>query len=89
MLDILRAGAAYSSVMDVKGRRMIESDFTPQARLSQHLKDVQLVLDAGATAKSPTPLSQVHESLLSRLVAQGFGDLDNSVIIRAFDAEAI
>lgn len=30
--------------MDTKGRKMVEGDFRTQARLSQHLKDVRLIL---------------------------------------------
>src|SRR5262249_26787594 len=41
-LHVLQDGAAYSRVMDAKGRKMIERNFTPQAKLSQHLKDVRL-----------------------------------------------
>ena len=42
-LDILKAGAAYSFVMDAKGEKMVRRDFSPQARLSQHLEDVRLI----------------------------------------------
>src|SRR6185436_1237882 len=39
-LEVLRSGAAASRVMDAKGRKMIERDYRPQAKLAQHLKDV-------------------------------------------------
>jgi 3-hydroxyisobutyrate dehydrogenase-like beta-hydroxyacid dehydrogenase len=88
VLEVLRCGAAYSRVMDTKGRKMIDADFTPEARLAQHLKDVRLILDSARASGSPVPLSGVHEQLLARLVGRGFGDLDNSCVIRAFDGEA-
>jgi 3-hydroxyisobutyrate dehydrogenase-like beta-hydroxyacid dehydrogenase len=84
-LEALRAGAAYSRVMDVKGKKMIAGDFTCQARLSQHLKDVRLILAAGRDAGAHLPLSAVHEQLLARLEAAGLGREDNAAIIRAFD----
>ena len=37
VLEILKSGAAYSRVMDAKGRKMIEGDFAPEAKLGQHL----------------------------------------------------
>jgi hypothetical protein len=37
-LEVLKAGAAYSRVMDDKGKKMLEHDFTVEAKLSQHLK---------------------------------------------------
>jgi 3-hydroxyisobutyrate dehydrogenase-like beta-hydroxyacid dehydrogenase len=85
LLDVLRSGAAYSRVMDTKGPKMLAGDFAPEARLAQHLKDVRLVLAQGSHAGARLPLSTVHEALLAELVAGGFGELDNSSVIRAFD----
>jgi 3-hydroxyisobutyrate dehydrogenase-like beta-hydroxyacid dehydrogenase len=86
-LEALRAGAAYSRAMDVKGRKMIDGDFACQARLSQHLKDVRLILDVGRRAEAYLPFSAVHEQLLERLEAAGLGQDDNAAIIRAFDRQ--
>lgn len=80
-LEVLQASAAYSLAMDVKGRKMIEGDFRVQARLSQHLKDVRLILSAAAAAGQPLPLSETHRQLLEQAEAAGLGDLDNSAII--------
>jgi 3-hydroxyisobutyrate dehydrogenase-like beta-hydroxyacid dehydrogenase len=79
-LDILRRSMAYSRIMDTKGAKMITQDFTPQAKLSQHLKDVRLML-AATTLK--LPLSETHRELLEKAVALGFGEADNSAIIKA------
>ena len=83
-LDILRSGPAFSKAMDIKGRKMIEGDFTPEARLAQHLKDVRLILQTGDMRGARLPLSRVHESLLSEAVERGFGAEDNSAIIKIF-----
>lgn len=83
-LDVLRASAAYSRVMDTKGPKMLAEDFTPQARLAQHLKDVKLMLAAAERTGTELPLSLLHRELLERVVAAGDGELDNSAIIRAF-----
>jgi 3-hydroxyisobutyrate dehydrogenase-like beta-hydroxyacid dehydrogenase len=84
-LEVFRDSAAYSRVMDTKGPKMIRGDFTPQARLSQHLKDVRLILDEAARTGAPAPLSTLHCRLLEAVERAGHGDLDNSAIIRAFD----
>jgi len=84
-LDVLRASAAYSRVMDQKGKRMVSSNFDPEARLSQHLKDVRLMLEAGSAAGAHLPLSERHRELLEAIEAAGWGTLDNSAIIRAFE----
>lgn len=84
-LEVLRTSAAYSRVMDQKGKRMVSYNFDPEARLSQHLKDVRLMLEAGSAAGAHLPLSERHRELLEAIEAAGWGTLDNSAIIRAFE----
>jgi 3-hydroxyisobutyrate dehydrogenase-like beta-hydroxyacid dehydrogenase len=81
-LEIMRGSIAYSRIMDTKGEKMIHLDFTPQARLSQHLKDVRLML--AATDKA-LPLTRTHSELLEKAESLGCGDLDNSAIIKAYE----
>ena len=85
MLEILQSGAAYSRVMDTKGPKMLSGDFTPQARLDQHWKDVRLILELGRKHGAALPLSQIHEGLLEQASAMGLGASDKSAVIRAFD----
>ena len=85
-LAVMRAGPAYSRIMDAQGEKMITGDFTPEARLSQHLKDVRLILQQGAEAGLPMPLSTTHRNLLEAAEAGGLGALDNSAIIQMFQA---
>jgi len=82
-LEALKAGAAYSKAMDVKGRKMLDGDFRPQAKLSQHLKDVRLILESAAQSSLRLPLSEVHCGLLERAESLGLGELDNSAVIEA------
>jgi len=88
VLDVLRSGAAYSRVMDAKGQKMIDGEFSPEAKLAQHLKDVRLIIDAAERAGAVVPFSQLHEQVLVDLVDRGFGEGDNSGVIRAFDNSA-
>ena len=83
-LDVLQHGAAYSRVMDTKGRKMIDEEFTPQARLSQHLKDVRHILEEGAANGARLPLSELHARLLGEMEGAGYGADDNSAIVRWF-----
>jgi 3-hydroxyisobutyrate dehydrogenase-like beta-hydroxyacid dehydrogenase len=83
-LAVLQAGPAFSRAMDTKGHKMIAGDFAPEARLSQHHKDVRLILEAGTRAGIELPLSRVHEQLLTAAEGLGLGDADNSAIIQAF-----
>lgn len=88
-LNVLRDGNAYSRVLDLKGQKMISRDFTPQARLSQHLKDVELIKALAAQVKARTPLSDAHAAILQRAVEMGLGDLDNSALIAAIESPQV
>jgi 3-hydroxyisobutyrate dehydrogenase-like beta-hydroxyacid dehydrogenase len=85
-LEVMRGGGAYSRIMDTKGERMINHDFTPDARLSQHLKDVRLIVSIGQQAGLPMPLSATHRTILEQAEAAGCGELDNSAIITVLSA---
>src|SRR5207237_8033138 len=80
-LDVARHSAAYSQVMDVKGSKMLRRDFAPEGRITQHLKDVHLMLEQAARVKQQLPLLAVHAEVLEACVRNGESDLDNSVVI--------
>lgn len=83
-LDVLRDSPAASRQMETKGPKMVAGDFSVQARLGQHLKDVDLILDAAAGAGITLTLAAAHRAILDAAVAAGLGDLDNSAVIGAY-----
>lgn len=83
-LEILKASPAFSRAMETKGLRMLNEEFDPEARLSQHLKDVRLILTSGEQSGARLPLSKVHRELLESAEKAGFGASDNSAVIKAF-----
>ncbi len=83
-LQALMNTMAYWRIMDTKRQKMVEGDFRTQARLSQQLKDIRLILAAAAAAGQPLPLSESHCRLLETAEAAGFRDADNRAAIRAF-----
>lgn len=80
-LKVMIGSNAYSKAMDVKGRKLVERDFTVQAKLSQHLKDVRLMLEAAAAVGQELPLTETHRRLMEEAESAGLGELDNSAII--------
>jgi 3-hydroxyisobutyrate dehydrogenase-like beta-hydroxyacid dehydrogenase len=86
-LTMLADSAAASRVMDSKGQKMVLRDFSVQARLLQHLKDVMLILDLAAQRGMSLPLTSTHRGLLEHAERIGCGDLDNSAIIRVYDGD--
>ena len=85
-LAVMRGSLAYSRIMDTKGERMIYGEFAPDARLSQHLKDVRLIVGIGQHAGLPMPLSTAHRNTLEEAETAGYGELDNSAIIKVLGA---
>ena len=81
-LQVLLNSPAYSRTMDAKGPKMVRGEFTPQARLAQHIKDVRLILEEAARGGASLPMSDVHLDVLEQAEAAGLGELDNSAIIR-------
>jgi len=84
MLEILSEGPASSEVMRTKGPKMVNRDYSAQARLRQHLKDVGLILEMGRRSGCRLRLSELHRDLLEKAVADGWGEADNSSIIEVF-----
>ena len=80
-LEMLKVTPAYSAAMDVKGKKMLEGDFTPQARLRQHHKDVSIMLKYAESLQQDLPLSKTHLEILEKAIAAGDGDLDNSAVV--------
>jgi 3-hydroxyisobutyrate dehydrogenase-like beta-hydroxyacid dehydrogenase len=86
-LEVLKGSSAYSRAMDVKGRKLVERDYSVQAKLSQHLKDVRLMLQAASAAGLALPLTETHQRLLEQAEAAGLGELDNSAILEVLRAK--
>jgi len=81
-LELLKVTPAYSAAMDVKGKKMLDGDFTPQARLRQHHKDVAIILKYAGNSHQELPLSKMHLEILQKAIEAGDGELDNSAVIR-------
>jgi 3-hydroxyisobutyrate dehydrogenase-like beta-hydroxyacid dehydrogenase len=78
-LAVAQGSGSYSQVMDTKGPKMVQRDFSPEGRARQTLKDVRLMLDQ---AKGQgLPLLEVHADVLAACLRHGQGELDNSVVI--------
>ena len=83
-LSVLKQTPAVSGVMETKGEQMVSGDYRLQARLSQHLKDVKLILSEVSKVSAYAPLSQIHQDLLEHAEQLGFGEADNSSVIEAY-----
>ena len=65
----------------MKGQKMLEEDFKPQSRISQHNKDLEIILDYAEKIGQPLPLARLHKDILAAAIKAGDGDLDNCAVI--------
>ena len=82
-LAMLKMTPAYSCAVDVKGQKMLQGDFAPHSKVSQHHKDLRIILEYADRAGQELPLAALHTRLLEELMAVGEGDLDTSAVILA------
>jgi putative dehydrogenase len=80
-LEVARASAAASQVMDTKGPKMVVGDFAPEGRVRQTLKDVHLMMDQARKLGQELPLLEIHAAVLEACVRHGESEEDNSVVI--------
>jgi 3-hydroxyisobutyrate dehydrogenase len=88
-LDAARASAAYSSVMDTKGLKMLKRDFRPQSHISQTLKDAELILEEARRRGLDLPVTAAQADLLRVAIALQGPDSDSSAVIEAIHRSAI
>lgn len=85
ILAVLREGETYSVAMDTKGPKMLSGKYEPVvARLSQHAKDVGLILEYAHEVGAPVPLCQAHVPVIQKAVAAGWGESDNAAIFEVY-----
>jgi 2-hydroxy-3-oxopropionate reductase len=80
-LNVARRAASYSQVMDTKGPKMVRGDFSPEGRVRQTLKDVELTLAQARNLGQELLLARLNAEILQACVRNGEGDQDNSVVI--------
>jgi 3-hydroxyisobutyrate dehydrogenase len=80
-LQVARASAAASQVMDTKGPKMVAGDFAPEGRVRQTLKDAHLMMDQARKLGQELPLLEIHAAVLEACVRHGESEKDNSIVI--------
>jgi len=81
-LAVARDSAAYSQVMDIKGAKMVRSEFSPQGFVAQSLKDFSLMAEQARRLHQRLPLAETYTSLMRGCVDAGEGELDNAAVIK-------
>ena len=82
-LRILAASPAHSDVMETKGEKMLQADYSPQSHIAQTLKDARLILEEARRVGQPLPLMEINTALLAATIDLGGAERDSSAVIEA------
>ncbi|MFL0555450.1 MULTISPECIES: NAD(P)-dependent oxidoreductase [Paenibacillus] len=85
-LELVQLGSAGSKAAELKGRKIIEHDFTNQFSLALMLKDLKLASSLTDGSGIPAPMLNLAKSLFQAGQTQGFGDEDLSSIVKVYEA---
>jgi 3-hydroxyisobutyrate dehydrogenase-like beta-hydroxyacid dehydrogenase len=80
-LDIAKASAAQSAVMNSKGQMMAQREFAAQGRIAQSAKDFTLIRDGAAAIGQGLPFTETYLAMMRDAIEKGEGDLDNSAVL--------
>ena len=81
-LDVAKKSAAYAQIMDVKGDMMVSGDFSnPVSKISQHYKDVRIMLEEARRRGQSLPMLSMLADLLDACEKNGDGEEDNAITI--------
>ncbi|MGH8670700.1 MAG: 2-hydroxy-3-oxopropionate reductase [Burkholderiales bacterium] len=83
--EALLGGFAYSRILEIHGRRMLERDFKPGFKAKLHQKDMRIVLESAHQLGLALPGAALAAQYLNALVGAGDGDLDSSALFKVVE----
>ncbi len=86
--DALMGGFAWSKVLEIHGRRILERDFKPGFKAKLHRKDLKIVTDTAAHLGLALPQASLVASHLNALVGLGCGDEDSAAVVKVIERAA-
>jgi len=85
-LELVQLGSAGSKAAELKGRKIIEHDFTNQFSLALMLKDLKLASSLTDNSGIPAPMLNLAKSLFQAGQTEGYGDEDLSSVVKIYEA---
>lgn len=81
VVEAIKGGAAQCWTLDNKPQRLFAGNRTPGFKAAMQYKDLNIVMDMAKEYGVPLPSSAVNTQLFNTMLANGWGDQDNSAII--------
>jgi 3-hydroxyisobutyrate dehydrogenase len=88
MWQVLSASAVASPIVRAKSEQLSRRDFTPTFTVEQMIKDLDLILAAGAASNVPLMQTAMTQKLMHAAVVQGNGLDDYAAIIKVLERGA-
>ncbi|HEX4732574.1 MAG TPA: NAD(P)-dependent oxidoreductase [Solirubrobacterales bacterium] len=88
ILDAIGGGMAGNRIMEVRRDNFLQHDFAPGFKVDLHHKDLEIALGAGGEVNSPLPLTAEVQQMFRQLRAAGFGEEDDSALLRVAEQRA-
>jgi 3-hydroxyisobutyrate dehydrogenase len=85
LLKVMGAGAAASQMLTLKGRPMLEHDFTPLFKLDHMLKDIVLCLQDAREAGVGFPSAALAGELYAAGAGRGLGEQDFAAVLEVVE----
>lgn len=82
MWEVITASAVASPIVNAKSVQLSVHDYAPTFTVDQMLKDVGLILDAGAELRVPLGLTALLGQMLQGAAAHGFAGEDYAAVIK-------
>jgi len=86
VVSVLDAGPMASAVSRVKGRKLVDRDFSVQASITNVLDNNRLVAEAARRPGLASPLLDAAHALYAETLALGHGSRDMAAVVHAIEA---
>ena len=88
LLETMDGGSSDSTMRALKGKPMLDHDFTPLFKLAHMLKDVQLCLAEARTAGGSFPFAGLAAELYGAGIGRGLGEQDFAAVLEVVEGLA-
>jgi 3-hydroxyisobutyrate dehydrogenase-like beta-hydroxyacid dehydrogenase len=85
LLETMDGGSSDSTMRALKGKPMLEHDFSPLFKLEHMLKDVQLCLAEARTAGGAFPFAGLAAELYGAGIGRGLGEQDFAAVLEVIE----
>lgn len=85
MYDVVTNAAGNSWMFENRMKHVVDGDYSPKSMVDIFVKDLNLVSDTAKDLKFPLPLSSAALNMFVSASNAGFGQEDDSAVIKIFD----